>query len=68
MSELGRQADEIHRLRLAVKHYEATMDDTCDDGFGSVIDRKCCMCGFKTMQVVRPGKFQCGLCNEEGLE
>jgi hypothetical protein len=68
MSELGRQADEIHRLQRVVSHYEAMQDDIIEDGFGSVWPSKCEACGYKTMQVVRPGKCQCGLCNEEGLD
>ena len=58
---------EVANMMRALAHYERMQDDECDDGFGSVIKNKCAACGYKTMQVVRPGKFQCGLCDGEGL-
>jgi len=36
--------------------------DVVEDGFGSAVSVFCPKCGGKTMQVVRPGKFQCGVC------
>ena len=32
------------------------------DGFGSTWDKKCLECGRMSMEVVRPGKVQCGYC------
>ena len=37
-------------------------NDTIEDGFGSEWGAWCIMCGHKAMQVVRPGKCQCGNC------
>ena len=36
--------------------------DIVEDGFGSCWSAWCPMCRKKTMQVVRPGKVQCGYC------
>jgi len=36
--------------------------DLVEDGFGSAVSIVCPMCGNRTMQVVRPGKFQCSEC------
>lgn len=33
-----------------------------EDGFGNITSIVCSNCGGKTMQVVRPGKFQCVVC------
>ena len=38
------------------------LSNCISDGFGSSISAWCPMCGGKTMQVVRPGKFQCTKC------
>ena len=37
-------------------------NDTIGDGFGSEWSAWCPMCGEKSMEVVRPGKAQCGNC------
>lgn len=37
-------------------------EETISDGFGNVNSAYCAMCGKKSMQVVRPGKFQCVHC------
>ena len=37
-------------------------DDTISDGFGSAWSAWCPSCGEKTMEIVRPGKVQCGNC------
>lgn len=42
--------------------YESCDDDIIEDGFGSVWSAWCYMCGRKSMQIVRPGKVQCGYC------
>lgn len=36
--------------------------ETISDGFGSSWSAYCCMCGQKTMFVVRPGKVECDQC------
>lgn len=36
--------------------------DTIEDGFGSEWSAWCPKCGEKSMEVVRPGKVQCGNC------
>ncbi len=36
--------------------------DSEDDGFGGGCVQPCHECGLRMMQVVRPGKVQCGLC------
>ena len=44
-------------------HYHDTEEeDAIYDGFGSSVSVVCPMCGDRTMQVVRPGKFQCSEC------
>jgi len=37
-------------------------ENIIEDGFGSAISKTCPMCGKDSMQVVRPGKFQCQYC------
>jgi len=37
-------------------------DDIIEDGYGGAWSIVCCMCGARTMQVVRPGKVQCSMC------
>lgn len=37
--------------------------DTIEDGFGSEWSAWCPKCGEKSMEVVRPGKVQCGNCD-----
>lgn len=37
-------------------------EDTIEDGFGSAWSRTCPSCGKKKMEIVRPGKVQCGNC------
>jgi hypothetical protein len=37
-------------------------EPTIEDGFGSVWSQKCPECGHLSMEVVRPGKVQCGNC------
>jgi len=39
-------------------------DDTIEDGFGSAWSARCPYCNQNSMQVVRPGKVQCGECDE----
>ena len=39
-----------------------------DDGFGSSVSRWCPKCHGRTMQVVRPGSFQCPDCSGEPNE
>ena len=39
-----------------------TEEKTLDDGFGSQWSNKCPNCGDFSMQIVRPGKVQCGNC------
>jgi hypothetical protein len=36
--------------------------ETIEDGFGAMCSIRCPQCGLKSMQVVRPGKFQCAFC------
>jgi len=62
MKQIEQLQAENKKLRKAVDHFEACKEDTIEDGFGSAVDSRCSECGFKTMQVVRPGKFQCGIC------
>jgi hypothetical protein len=37
-------------------------DPTIEDGFGSGWSKRCPECGELSMEVVRPGKVQCGRC------
>jgi hypothetical protein len=37
-------------------------DDIIEDGFGNAWSKRCPECGRNSMQVVRPGKAQCGYC------
>jgi len=41
---------------------EPELADMVEDGFGSAVCAWCPKCGQKTMEVVRPGKFQCTNC------
>lgn len=41
---------------------EKSAGPTIEDGFGNVWSAKCAKCGRISMQVVRPGKIQCGYC------
>ena len=59
---------EIQKLQEVIMYFEGCLPDEISDGFGSTISAKCPACGYKALQVVRPGKFQCGLCNSEGLK
>ena len=40
----------------------ASGDNIIDDGFGNTCSAWCPTCKRKSMQVVRPGKFQCSYC------
>jgi len=40
----------------------AMSTETIKDGFGSEWNITCPMCGRDSMQIVRPGKVQCGHC------
>ena len=54
----------VAKAALGGKEGEAVKDSSAiiEDGFGSSWSAFCPMCGFKTMQVVRPGKVQCSFC------
>ena len=41
---------------------DAEMKETISDGFGNEWSAYCPTCGQKSMQIVRPGKVQCGNC------
>lgn len=41
---------------------ESETPDIIDDGFGNAWSAWCPTCQKKSMQIVRPGKVQCGLC------
>ena len=59
-------ADIIERvMRKLLDGYvkiEKSAGPTIEDGFGNVWSAKCTKCGRISMQVVRPGKIQCGYC------
>lgn len=43
--------------------WEENRLDMIEDGFGNSISAYCPQCGGRTMQIVRPGKFQCWECD-----
>jgi hypothetical protein len=55
---------EVERLlqNMANMQYLVDAGDVITDGFGGCWSSKCPECGEKAMQVVRPGKVQCGNC------
>jgi hypothetical protein len=54
----------IKNLQPLWKHENMSKGgDTINDGFGNVWSKWCDNCKKKTMQVVRPGKAACALCN-----
>ena len=66
-SKPGGQANYLQRIvsRKLRKQcdglYVAGDEDTITDGYAEW-SAWCCMCGNKTMQIVRPGKVQCANC------
>lgn len=58
--ELKALAREIQVAEIRAGKIQA--GDIIEDGFGSAISAYCPSCGRKTMQTVRPGKFQCSHC------
>lgn len=61
ISTLG-SSEIFSRKRGSDGLYEPLDDSTIDDGFGSEWSAWCCMCGRKSIHVVRPGNVQCGYC------
>lgn len=56
----------IEAIKLAtgaIKEYYAEKENTIEDGFGSSWSKICPVCGKDSMQIVRPGKVQCGNCD-----
>ncbi len=45
--------------------HNSMSDEMISDGFGNQVFKYCEYCGKPTMQVVRPGKFQCSNCDKE---
>ena len=39
------------------------LSEMIDDGYGNYVSAYCAQCHQKTMEVVRPGKFQCTECD-----
>ena len=66
VNSLSGAADIIERaMRKLLDGYvkiEKSAGPTIEDGFGNVWSAKCAKCGRISMQVVRPGKIQCGYC------
>lgn len=58
VSNLESILDEIIAGNIAA----SSGNDIIDDGFGNICSAWCPTCKRKSMQVVRPGKFQCGYC------
>lgn len=53
----------VQQLCVPGKYNQIIEDrDIIYDGFGSAWSSTCPECGQKTMEVVRPGKVQCGNC------
>lgn len=63
MTTLGLEETVDACSEIAQSALKGTDDaDTISDGFGSTWSKTCAMCGKKTMEIVRPGKVQCGEC------
>ena len=69
IKEIEELRSEKEILKKVIRHFENCIEDEITDGFNDyTVNATCPVCCYKTMQVVRPGKFRCSLCDGDGLD